>query len=229
MQLGLFVQVVENHLGHRAALEFDHQAHARFVRLVLNMADVFDFLFVHQLGHAFLQGLFVHLIGQLIDDDGLSLAAVYVFEMAFGPHDHAAATGAVTFLHATDAVNNAGGGEVGCRHDVYQFVYRCLGVAQQVQTSVHHLIEVVRRNVGGHAHRNTGRAIHQQIGKLGWHDQRFSFATVVVGTKVNRFFVQVGKQFMRNFGQPNFRVTHGRGVVAIHRTEVTLSIHQHMS
>jgi hypothetical protein len=39
------------------------------------------------------------------------------------------------------------------------------GVAQQVQAGVDHLVEVVRRDVGGHAHRDAGRAVDQQVGQ----------------------------------------------------------------
>jgi hypothetical protein len=74
LQLGLLVQVVEHHLGHFAALELDHQAHAGLVGLVLDVADALDLLLVHQLGHALLQRLLVDLVGQLVNDDGLALA-----------------------------------------------------------------------------------------------------------------------------------------------------------
>jgi len=86
LQLGLLVQVVEHHLRHFAALELDHHAHAGLVGLVLDVADALDLLFVHQLGHALLQGLLVNLVGQLVDDDGLALALVDVFEVALGAH-----------------------------------------------------------------------------------------------------------------------------------------------
>jgi hypothetical protein len=52
LQLGLLVQVVEHHLGHFAALELDHQAHAGLVGLVADVGDAFDLLVAHQLGDA---------------------------------------------------------------------------------------------------------------------------------------------------------------------------------
>ena len=63
--------------------------------LVLDVADAFDLFSLHQLGHALLQRLLVHLVGQLIDDDGLALAAVDVLEVHLGAHHHAPAPGAV--------------------------------------------------------------------------------------------------------------------------------------
>ena len=62
LQLRLFVQIVQHYFGHCAAFEFDHQAHAGFVGLILDVADIFDSLLVDQLGHALLQGLFVNLV-----------------------------------------------------------------------------------------------------------------------------------------------------------------------
>ena len=229
LQLGLFIEIVQHHFGHCATFQFNDQAHTGFVRLVLDVADVFDLLFVNQLGHALLQGLFVHLVGQFVNDDGLALAFVDVLEVAFGPHDHAAASSAIAFFHPADAIDDAGSGEVRGRHDVHQVVDRGVGVTQQMQTRVHHLVQVVRGNVGRHAHGDTGRAIDQQIGEFGRHDQRFFFAAVVVWTEINGFFVQVVEQFMRDFGQTDLGVAHGGGVVAVDRTKVTLPIHQHVA
>ncbi len=192
LQLRLLVQVVEHHLGHFAALEFDHQAHAGLVRLVLDVADALNLFLVHQLGHALLQGLFVALVGQLIHDDGLSLALVNVFEVAFGAHDNASAPCAVAVLDAVDAVNDARRREVGRRDDFHQLVDGCVRVAQQMQAAVDHFIQVVRRDVGGHAHRNAGGAIHQQIGEARWHDQWLLLAAVVVGAEIDGFLVQIG-------------------------------------
>ena len=155
LQLGLFVQVVQHHLRYRAALEFDNQAHARFVGLVLNMADVFNLFFVNQLGHALLQGLLVHLVRQLIHNDGLTLAFVNVFKVALGTHHDAATTRAVTVFHATDAVNHTGCRKVRCRNDFHQILDAGFGIAQKVQASVHDFVQVVRRNISRHTNRNT--------------------------------------------------------------------------
>jgi hypothetical protein len=103
------------------------------------------------------------------------------------------------------------------------------GVAQQVQAGVHHLVQVVRRDIGGHADRNTAGAIHQQIGKLARQHFRFFFGTVVIVLKVDSFLVDIGQHFMRNFGQPDFRITHCGRVVSIHGAEVALAVDQHVA
>ena len=229
LQLGLLVQVVQHHLRHFAALEFDHQAHAGLVGLVLDVADAFDFLLVHQLGHTLLQRLFVDLIGQLINDDGLALATIDVLKVHLGTHHHATTAGAITFLDAVDAVDDAGGGEIRRWHDFHQIVHAGFWVVQQVQACIHHFIQIVRRNVRGHAHGNTGRAVHQQIGQAGWKRQRFAFGAVIVGAEIHGFLVDITQHFVGNLGQTNFRVTHGRCAVAVDRAKVTLAIHQHVT
>ena len=200
LQLRLFVQVVEHHFRDFAALEFNHQAHARLVRLVLNVADAFNLLFMDQLGHAFLQCLFVDLVGQLVHDDGLALAFVNVFKVALGTHHHLAATGAVAVLHAIDTVNNTGGGEVWCGNDFHQLINRGQRVAQQIHAGVDHFIQVVGRDVGRHTHRNAARTVDEQVGQARGHDQGLLFRAIVVGSEVNRFFVQIGQELMSDFG-----------------------------
>jgi hypothetical protein len=100
LQLGLLVEVVEHDLGHLAALELDHDAHARLVGLVLDVADALQLLLVHQLGHPLEQVLLVHLVGDLVDDDRLALALVDVLEVALRAHHDPAAAGAVALAHA---------------------------------------------------------------------------------------------------------------------------------
>ena len=225
----MLVQVVQHHFRHFAAFELNHQAHAGLVRLVLNVADAFEFFLVHQLGNAFLQRLFVDLVRQLIHDDGLALAAVDVFKMAFGAHDDAAAPGAVAVFHAGDAVDDAGSREVGRRNDLHQLVDGDFGVCQHVQAGVHHFIEVVRRNIRRHANGNARRAIDQQVGQFARQNQRLFFAAVVVGAEVDSFFVDVAEHFVGDFGQTNFGIAHRCSVVTVDRAEVALAIDQHMA
>jgi hypothetical protein len=80
---GLLVEVVQHHLGQFAALELDHQPHARTCRSRRGCrADALDLLLVTQLGDALLQRLLVDLVGSLVDDDRAALAAVDLLEVA---------------------------------------------------------------------------------------------------------------------------------------------------
>ena len=52
LQLRQLVQVVEDDLGDFAALELDHHAHARLVRLVAQIGNAVELLLAHQLADA---------------------------------------------------------------------------------------------------------------------------------------------------------------------------------
>ena len=123
----------------------------------------------------------------------------------------------------------AGRGEIRRRHDFHQLVDGRLRVAQQVQAGVHHFVEVVRRDVGGHAHGDAAGAVDQQVGQPAGQDQRLLLAAVVVGAEIDRFLVDVGQHLVRDLGQPDLGVAHGRGVVAVDRAEVALAVHQHVA
>ncbi len=93
------------------------------------------------------------------------LALADVLEMGARAHHHAPAPGAVAFLDARRAVDEAGGREIRRRNDVDQFLDIHFRILQQRQTGIDHFAQIVRRNIGRHAHRDAGRAVDQQVGE----------------------------------------------------------------
>jgi hypothetical protein len=71
LHLRVLVELVQDDLRLRAALELDDDPHAVAVALVAHVADVVDDLFVYQLRDALDQLGLVHLVGDLGDDDRL--------------------------------------------------------------------------------------------------------------------------------------------------------------
>lgn len=149
--------------------------------------------------------------------------------MRLGTHDHAAAAGAVAFAHARHAVDDAARGEVRRRDELDQLVDRAIRIAQAVQAAVDDFLQVVGRNIGGHAHRDARAAVDQQVGQPRRQQQRLLLAAVVVGAEVHGFLVDVGQQFVGDLGQADFGVTHRRRVVAVDRAEVALAVDQHVT
>jgi hypothetical protein len=229
LQLRLLVQAVEHHLGDFTALELDDHAHARLVGLVAQIGDALDALVVDQLADLFEQRPLVHLIRQLVDDDRLAVALFEVLEMRPATHHHPPAPGPITFADTGNAVDDAGRRKIGSRHDGDQFVDRHLRVAQQGQTGVHHLTEVVRRNVRRHAYRDTRRTVDQQVRNARRHDQRLLLRAVVVGPEIDRFLVDIGQQLVADSRHAHFGVAHRRRIVAVYRAEVALPVDQHVA
>ena len=229
LQLGLLVQMVEHDFRHLAATQLDDRTHTGFVRLVAYLGDAFDLLLAHQLTHLDEQIRFVNLVGQLVDDDGLTITLADVFEMGTTAHDHATTPCTVAFLHTRQTIDDAGGREVGRRHQLDQLFDVHLWIAQQREASIHHLGHVVWRDVGRHTHGDTGRTVHQQVREARGEHQRLMFRTVIVRTVVHCFFIEVFQQLMRDLRHTDLGVTHRRRVIAIHRTKVTLTIHQRVA
>jgi len=230
LQLGLLVQVVEHHFRHFAPFQLDHHAHARLVGLVADVGNAVELLVAHVFGNAFQQGFLVHLEWQLVDDDGDAAAVLAVFlEVRLGAHDDAAAPRAVAVAHARHAIDDAGGREIGGGDDLDQFIDRAVRVAQHVQGAVDHFRDVVWRNVRRHAHRDTGRAVDQQVRDTRRQDRRFLFLAVVVGLEVDGVLVDIGQQLAGDLVQAALGVTHGCGAVAVDGTEVTLAIDEHVA
>ena len=85
------------------------------------------------------------------------------------------------------------------------------------------------RDVRRHSHRDPGGAVHEQVGKLRGKDERLRFASVVVGTEVDRFLVQIGEQLVRDLRHADLGVAHGRGIVAVHGAEVALPVDERIA
>ena len=83
--------------------------------------------------------------------------------------------------------------------------------------------------VGSHADRNTGRAIDEQIRELGRQHRRLQHLLVIVRDHVDGLFVQIGQQFVGKLTQADLGVTHRSRAVAVDRTEVTLTVDQHVA
>ena len=84
-------------------------------------------------------------------------------------------------------------------------------------------------DTGRHANRNPFRAVYQQCRKTRWQNKRFTFTAIVVIAKINGIFFNIGKHFVGDFRHANFGITHGRRRIAIYRTEVALTIYQHIT
>ena len=103
------------------------------------------------------------------------------------------------------------------------------GLLDQGQAGVDHLAQVVRRDVGGHAHRDAGGAVDQQVGEARRQDRGLLLGVVVVRDEVDGVLVQIVQQGVGDARHAHLGVTHGRRRVAVHRTEVALPVDQQVA
>ncbi len=111
----------------------------------------------------------------------------------------------------------------GLAEDVLQ---RSLRLFDQQDRRVEDLGEIVRRNVGGHAHGDSVGAVNQQRGDARGQHGRLDGGVVEVGGEVYRVLVDVGQQLGGNCRKPSLGVAVGRRRIAIHRAEVALAVHE---
>src|SRR5690606_30952761 len=160
--LGLGVQIVQHHVRHFAATQLDHHAHAVLVGLVTQLGDAFDLLLFHQLGDLLDQTRLVQLVRQLGDHQLLAVAGlVDVLDLDAGTDVDASAAGAVGLDDAGAAIDDARSREIRAGDVLHQVIDGQIGIVDQRQAAIDHLGEVVRRDVGGHTHGNTGRTVDQ--------------------------------------------------------------------
>ncbi len=96
----------------------------------------------------------------------------------------------------------------------------------QVDRRVDDFRQIVRRNVGRHADRDSARSVHQKIGHARRQNLGLLFGVVVVRLEIHRLFVDVFQQRGGELGKPRFGVSHRRRRIAVHRTEISLPVHQ---
>src|SRR5690606_36676877 len=151
---------------------------------------------------------------------------VDILDLAAGTHVNAATAGAVGLDDTGTAIHDAVGGEVRARNVLHQLVDGDMRIGDHRQTAVDHLGDVVRRDVGRHAHRNTAGTVDQQVGDTGRQHLGNLQGAVVVVDPVDGYLLRVRQQLMGQPGYADFGVTHGCRAVTLHRTEVVLIVHQ---
>ena len=174
------------------------------------------------------QARLVDLVRNFGDDDGL---AVFVesFDAGLGAHHEASAAVLVGIHDSARAVNDAGGGEIRALHEFQNFGELGIGTVHQRDGGIHDFGQIVGRNFRRHAHCDAVGSVDQQIRDARGKNVGLDFVAVVVRAHIDGIFVEIFEQRCSDAGQSGFGVTIGRGRIAIHRAEVSLSIHQRIA
>ena len=166
LQLAVLVEVVQHHLGHGVTSQGDHDLHADTVRrLVVDPADALELSLVHLFGDRQDHVVGIHLVRQLGDDEGGG--TLVLFDPHHASHTDAAPAGGVRVADALAADNQSGGWEVGSLDAFHAGFEGALLVGLVVvecpEDGVGDLTEIVRRDVGGHTHRDAARPVDEEV------------------------------------------------------------------
>ena len=232
LQLRVLVQVVEDDLGDRVALEHDDEALARTAGgLVAYVGDPGDLPFLDLLRDLQSEVVRVDLVGEFADDQART--ALDLLDLDHGAHGDQAAARTVGVLDAPAADDQAVGREVGALDPLDQRVEELLVgglvVLQVPRDAGGDLAQVVRRDVGRHADRDAGRAVHQQVGEPAREYVGLLGAAVVVGREVDGLLLDVAQHLHGQRRHAALGVPHGGGRVVARRAEVAVAVDQRVA
>ena len=159
----MLIQLVQYHAAVYVLFQVDHHPDAPAVAFVPQVLDAVDALFVDQVGDLLHQAGFVHLVGDLGDDDA-AFAPGHGFHLGPGPHHHLAPAGAVGLADAAGAHDQAAGGEVRAGDIGHELLDGDIRVIDHGHIGVDHLPQVMGGDVGGHAHGDAAAAVDQKVG-----------------------------------------------------------------
>ena len=233
LQLGVLVQVVQHHPGLRVPLEDDHQPLPGTRRgVVADVGDAVELAAVDQLGDLEGQVVRVDHVRQL-GDRQQGPTGLVLLDVDHRAHGHRAATGTVGVFDAAAADDQGAVGEVGALDPFQRGLEQLLGggrrVLQRPLDGGRDLAQVVGRDVGGHADRDPGRAVDQQVGEPGGQDDRLLLLAVVVGLEVDGVLADVADHLHGQRRHLALGVAHRRGLVIARRTEVALAADQRVA
>ena len=228
LELGVLVEIVEDDFGLLAALQGEHDAHAVAVAFVARLVHALEFFLVDEAGHVLDEPGLVHLVGNL-GDHNLLVVFAGALDGRLGPQLDLPASPGVCLQDPLPPEDKPAGGKIRPLHELQDLRQRRAGVLDHVDGGVDDLPQIVRRNIGRHAHRDARRPVHQQVGHARGKDLGLLLALVVIGAKIDGPLIDVLQQRGRNTRKARLGVPHGGRRIAIHRAEVPLPFHQRVA
>ena len=160
-------------------------------------------------------------------DDNLPDAAPQIFDFPTTAQPKAALAGTVgvgDIFRRLD--NDPAGGKIRAWHELQQRIVARIRCFDQMDAGIYQFRDIVRRDVGCHAHGNTRRPICQQIGKLGRQDHRFGKGAIVIFTKIDRVLVQSFQHRFGYGGHPRLSIAACGWVITVDIAKITLTVDQ---
>ena len=214
-------------------LQVDDDPHTGPVRLIAQVRNTFKALVLDKISNTLDQLGLVHLIRDLRNDDPVTVVRK-LFHFHVCPNDRAAASCPVSLFDIACAVDSCSGGKIRAFNDLDQFVDICFPIFQHMiindlDNRIDDFSQVVRGNAGRHTNGDAAGSVHQKVRETSRKDFRFFQGSIKVIGKIDRIFPDIGHHLHRDLGETGFRITHGSSAVTVDRTEVSMSVNQHIA
>ena len=156
----------------------------------------------------------------------LPVVSIVMLNGRMCPYDYPSAACIVSIFDSVITVDNAARRKIRGFYVLHQFVCGYVIIIYIGNNTVDTFAQIVRSHVCGHTHRYTVGTVDQKIGYSCRQNNGFFQRIVEIVLKINRIFIYILQQFRCYFGHSGFGVTHCCRRIVVHRTEITLSVHQ---
>ena len=160
-QLRVLVEVIDDHLRDRIALELDNDTGV-FIGFIADSRDLGEDLFIGQLSDAFHECGAVDVVGDLGDDNLLFAVAHFLYAESAAHLDGAFTSGEI-IRNRGEPGDGATSWEIGAFDILHQPLEIDIGIIDLSTDTIDHFTQVMRRHVRGHADGDAGAAIDEQI------------------------------------------------------------------
>ena len=217
--------LVQHDLGSGVALQLDDHAHTFARTFVPDVGNALDPLVLGGFGDLLDQTRFADLERNGSQHDGLAIAAAH-FDFVSCALEDGSAPGSVGGMGAMVAEDDRRSRKIGPRNDREKLFAGDRRVFDESETSVDHFTQIVRRDVGRHAHRDAAGTIDQQIGEAGGEDRWLSPAAIVVIREIDGVLVEIVQQAVGHARKARFGIAHAGRWIGVHAAEVALAVDQ---
>ena len=167
----------------------------------------------------------VLLIGNLIDDDPVTVLCEFLGARTATNHDRSASR-VKSAVYTSPTTDDTTRWKIRSLNNFHQLVDGHFGVFNNANQCITNFTQVMRWNRRCHADSNSASAIDKQVRKFGRKYRRFVSAFVIVGRKVNCVELDVFQHGRRDLRHSGFGVPHRRGRQTSNRSKIALLVDQ---
>ena len=233
LKLRVLVELIQDDIRVGITTQIDAYAHALAARLIGKVRDSVDSLILNQLGNLLDQtGLIDHI--RKLCDNNPALAVRKSLDLRDRAGSDLAAAGRVGLLDSAGSEDRAPCRKIRAFYDLKKLLDRRILipvdlVVDDAHDRIDRLTQVMRRDIGRHTDRDTGRSVDQKVRVARGKNRRFLLRLIKVRDKIDRVFIDIGDHLRGDLRQARLCVSHSRGAVAVDRAEVAVSVDQRIA
>ncbi len=225
LQLGMLEEIIQYDIRIDFLFDLNDNGHAIAVRLIPDVGYPRHPFFLDQVGNLFNQPCLIDLVGNLMHQYTGPVIGHFL-DFGFCTDHNASPAGPIGLANPFFAQNQAACGKIGTFDILNNIIQIRIRMIHQGNGPVNHLSQIVRRNVGGHPHCNTGGTIDQQIRKSCRQHHRLLQGLIEIRHEINGFLPDIPQHFLRNLCHSCFRIAHGSRGIPIHGSKISMAVHQ---